>query len=774
MLPLIALAQQGPIEIGEALAIGGVARSGRIPAPVDAVLDRIAAGTLGTPKVGDVVPFGDRSPAWRKVTADKDGWLGANGYVFATVDLPAAATMMLEAQGDSIVYVNGVPRAGDPYATGYVRLPVSLHAGSNSLLFVSGRGRLKARLAPVTKTLSLDTGDTTLPDAVTTDRGDLLGGMIVLNAGAAKKGLRMRTVLPDGRSRESALPSVPALSLRKVPFALPMPYTFTGTTLPLTVELLDGGQIVDTTKIELRVRQPNEIQRRTFLSDVDGSVQYYAVNPAQQPGPENVLALTLHGASVEAQGQAQAYKSKEDVSIVAATNRRPYGFDWEDIGRLDALEVLDVAKRTIPHDPNRVVLTGHSMGGHGTWSVGTLYPDRFAAIAPSAGWISFWSYAGGWEPEVGKPADAIVRRAMNPSDTLGRITNTLAQGVYILHGDADDNVPVEQARTMKAALEKIGHPDLGYHEEPGAGHWWGDQCVDYPELFATLRKRRLETNPETIDFTTPNPGVSSRAWWATVEAVTEQGLPARIKLKRNDAAVEGTTENVARLTLKRPVRTVSLDGQSVPVTASAGDVTLVRENGRWQEGKPPAYGKVPAAMGPFKAVFGHKVVFVVPTGGTGEEDYAAADQARYDAETFYVRGNGGVDIVTDAELLKGGFERRNVLLYGNADTNKAWKRLFKDSPVEVRRGRIRVGSKTVMGTDLGVLLVRRKPGIPDCLVGAMAPTGAAGAARLVRVGTFTSGVAYPDWTIVGPKGIGGAGFFGNDWALGTGVSGWNP
>ncbi|RYG24625.1 hypothetical protein EON82_10070 [bacterium] len=774
MLPLFAFAQQGPIEIREALAIGGVSRGGRIPVPVDAVLDRIAAGTLGTPKEGDVVPFGDRMPAWRKVSADKDGWLGGNGYVFATVDLQSAATMMLEAQGDSIVYVNGVPRAGDPYATGYVRLPVSLKAGLNRLLFVSGRGRMKARLTPVNKNLSLDTADTTLPDALTTDRGDLLGGVVVLNAGPAKRGLRMRVLLPDGRSRESALPSVPALSLRKVPFALPLPYEFTGTTLPLTLELRDGARTVDTTKIELRVRQPNEIHRRTFLSDVDGSVQYYAVNPAQQPGPENVLALTLHGASVEAQGQAQAYKSKEDVSIVAATNRRPYGFDWEEIGRLDALEVLDVAKRTIPHDPERVVLTGHSMGGHGTWSVGTLYPDRFAAIAPSAGWVSFWSYAGGWDPEPGKPADMIVRRAMAPSDTLGRLDNTVAQGVYVLHGDADDNVPVEQARTMKAALEKIAHPDFSYHEEPKAGHWWGDQSVDYPDLFAMLRKRRLDPNPETIDFTTPNPAVSSRAWWATVEAVTEQGLPARIRLKRTSASVEGTTENVARLTLKRPVRTVSLDGQSVPVTAGSADVTLVREGGRWQEGKVPEYGKVPAAMGPFKAVFAHKVVFVVPTGGTPQENYAAADHARYDAETLYVRGNGGVDIVTDAELLKGGFERRNVLLYGNADTNKAWARLFKDSPVEVRRGRVRVGTKTVTGTDLGLLLVRRKPGIPDCLVGALAPTGPAGAARLVRVATFTSGVAYPDWTIVGSKGLVGAGFFGNDWNLGTGVSGWNP
>jgi len=32
------------------------------------------------------------------------------------------------------------------------------------------------------------------------------------------------------------------------------------------------------------------------------------------------------------------------------------------------------------------------MGGHGAWQIGSLYPDRFAAIGPSAGWLSFDSY----------------------------------------------------------------------------------------------------------------------------------------------------------------------------------------------------------------------------------------------------------------------------------------------------------------------------------------------------------------------------------------------
>src|SRR4029434_2940175 len=36
-------------------------------------------------------------------------------------------------------------------------------------------------------------------------------------------------------------------------------------------------------------------------------------------------------------------------------------------------------------DPDRVYLTGLSLGGFGTWSTAAAYPDTFAAIAPICG-----------------------------------------------------------------------------------------------------------------------------------------------------------------------------------------------------------------------------------------------------------------------------------------------------------------------------------------------------------------------------------------------------
>jgi len=71
------------------------------------------------------------------------------GYVYWPVVSPEDKVMLLEAAGHNLAYVNGQIRAGDPYANGYVRLPVQLRAGTNDFLFQCSRGRLRAKLVPV-------------------------------------------------------------------------------------------------------------------------------------------------------------------------------------------------------------------------------------------------------------------------------------------------------------------------------------------------------------------------------------------------------------------------------------------------------------------------------------------------------------------------------------------------------------------------------------------------------------------------------------------------
>jgi predicted peptidase len=155
------------------------------------------------------------------------------------------------------------------------------------------------------------------------------------------------------------------------------------------------------------------------------------------------LFFSLHGAGVEALNQAAAYAPKKWGYIVAPTNRRPYGFSWEDWGRLDALEVLDLVKKKFAVDEGRIYLTGHSMGGHGTWFMSATYPDKFAAIGPSAGWITFRSYRFAPAPEETSAVQRMLRRSASPSDLFSLADNYRHFGAYIIHGDSDDNVPAQ-------------------------------------------------------------------------------------------------------------------------------------------------------------------------------------------------------------------------------------------------------------------------------------------------------------------------------------------
>ena len=59
-------------------------------------------------------------------------------------------------------------------------------------------------------------------------------------------------------------------------------------------------------------------------------------------------------------GMAGSYAPKTWGTVVAPTNRRPYGFDWEDWGRHDAMEVLALAQAKFETDPRQTYLT-HSM-----------------------------------------------------------------------------------------------------------------------------------------------------------------------------------------------------------------------------------------------------------------------------------------------------------------------------------------------------------------------------------------------------------------------------
>jgi hypothetical protein len=246
--------------------------------------------------------------------------------------------------------------------------------------------------------------------------------------------------------------------------------------------------------------------------------------------------------------------------------------------------------------------------------------------------------------------------------------------------------------------------------------------------------------------------------------------------------MRGTTENVARLSFDlsplspdKPVR-VELDSQvfaDLPRPRGEARLWFHREGEKWAPiPKPNAELKGPHRAGAFKDVFRNNVVFVYGTKGTAAENAWAMGKARYDAEVFWYRGNGSIDVVADTAFNADADRNRNVVLYGHSGMNACWKPLLGDSPIQVSSGTVRVGERDTRETDLGVLFVRPRPGSDRAMVGVIAGTGLVGLHSTERLPYFASGVGYPDWVVFDARGVVGAGHFGNNWKLDSGESGW--
>ena len=797
----------------EGLMIRGISSSGRSAFRTNALESMIVLGTWTAPKEGDTVlaPDGTSHP-WKVVIANEQGTFTnqppddstngmRGGYVYIPFNAASDEIKILEASGQDALYVNGEPHAGDPYGDGILQFPVQIHSGNNDFLFQFSRGQVRAKLVTPSAPILFNMRDSTLPDVIRGDVSEEWGAVVIVNCTKEYlTNLTLRSTCGTQKSVQNDLPSVPPMASRKVPFRI-RPQDAPGTNvISLRLDLGSRGHRADSIASEitsLRVRHPDEHYRITFLSDIDGSVQYYGVAPARplsKDQPAKALFLATHGASVQGMGMAGAYAPKTWGTVAAPTNRRPYGYDWEDWGRHDAMEVLALAQARFKTDPRQTYLTGHSMGGHGTWQIGVTYPDQFAAIAPSAGWISFWSYAGSEHAKATNAIQELLLRAATPGDTIALSSNYLHQAVYILHGDADDNVPVSEARTMRDLLAKFHH-DFDYHEQPGAGHWWGNQCVDWPPIFDMFARHKIpdDENVADINFSTANPGISATSHWVSIQAQKHALAKSVVVMHFNADRREfsGTTENVARLSLKlkhvRPGGTVSveLDGQKfqdipLPAPNQKGKVWFDRADTKWAlTSEPSASQKGPHRYGPLKEAFGHHMMFVYATHGSSEENAWAYAKARFDAESWWYRGNGAVDVIPDAAFNATKEPDRGVVLYGNADNNSAWAPLLGDSPVQVRKGVVKIGSHEQTGADLACLFCRPRPGSDIASVAVISGSGLVGLKLTDRVPYLMPGIAYPDCTVFGSdtllkgkEGVRVAGYFGNDWSVENGDFGW--
>jgi predicted peptidase len=221
----------------------------------------------------------------------------------------------------------------------------------------------------------------------------------------------------------------------------------------------------------------------------DHDFNYRLLKPAKvEAGQKYPLVIFLHGAGERGSDNANQLKYFPQW-ISEPANREKYpayvlapqcpadriwgtmhwgsgktGFDDKPSDEMTAtLAVMAQLIKDEAVDPDRVYITGLSMGGFGTWEFATRRPELFAAAAPVCG----GGDKNNVKPLVGLP-------------------------LWAWHGDADGAVNVERSREMIAAIKAAGGSPK-YTELPKVGHDSWNQAYNGPDnmlpwLFSQSRK----------------------------------------------------------------------------------------------------------------------------------------------------------------------------------------------------------------------------------------------------------------------------------------------
>src|ERR1700685_2957590 len=146
------------------------------------------------------------------------------------------------------------------------------------------------------------------------------------------------------------------------------------------------------------------------------------------------LVLFLHGAgergshldAVKRHGPPKLIEKGKQFPFIVVSPQCPSGHWWNN-ELVPLTTLLDDVSAKYKVDPDRVYVTGLSMGGYGTWALAAYAPNRFAAIVPVCG--------GG---------EIMLTRSIRHVP------------VWAFHGGKDPIVPVKRSQDLVEALKKAG------------------------------------------------------------------------------------------------------------------------------------------------------------------------------------------------------------------------------------------------------------------------------------------------------------------------------
>jgi len=473
-----------------------------------------------------------------------------------------------------------------------------------------------------------------------------------------------------------------------------------------------------------RIR-PYGFYRLAYRDDVDGSPQFCRayLPPAYDPAKKWPLVLQIHGfnpANPKYVRWWSADSRHPGINAEFANHQgviymEPHGrgnTTYLGLGDTDILTVIALAKKHFNVDEDRVYLTGDSMGGWGTWNVGTRHPDLFAAIAPVYGGADYHSQVP--EAELAKLSD-LERLRFEKQSSWAMADCLLNLPIFVHHGDVDKSVNVDYSRYGVRMLQRWGY-NIRYQEIPGRGHEALDIMNDNIEWF--LQHRR---NPDPLHVRIRSAELrNASAYWARVEQAANplQFMVVDAEVI-NPSTIRLDTENVASITLSPskalldPAKPLNVVWNGVPraLTLTQGKATLTDpacsnpqsaiRNPQW---KSPS---LPGTMSDFTTT---PFAIVV---GTVSKDPEMVQMCRDKADVVikYWREFQKQEprVFKDTELADADAARYSLQLIGGPDANSVSAKLASRLPLQIGSDEITIDGKSFKAKNAAVQMIYPNP-----------------------------------------------------------------
>ena len=324
------------------------------------------------------------------------------------------------------------------------------------------------------------------------------------------------------------------------------------------LEILRRGRPVGAAPAgESRERLADAFGRETDL--------WIIVPKGYDPAKPTGVFLALHGlegTGAQLKDLWAAYAAEHNCIIAApSAQKEPPDAKNEDAGGRELkhwwsyrdgnfpLSALSLLKKRYAIDENRVVLTGYSMGGFGTWNIGLRTPDRFCALIPYAGGLSRAEY-------LGLKVDERMRKLH---------LNAFNLPVYFVHGDADKTVPVELDRESAKQLKALGC-EFEYKEVPKAGHIMNVR--DGGEIMTGIQKwldgRTRKPHPREVKHHAIG-DYCPQSYWVRLEGFKDKAAEVRASIQGQ--TIDFASTGAARITFYLDETLIDL---SKPVKVTGG------------------------------------------------------------------------------------------------------------------------------------------------------------------------------------------------------------